>query len=32
MKNVIHADRVIARKLLSGDENAFRELFDSFFP
>jgi RNA polymerase sigma-70 factor (ECF subfamily) len=32
MKNVIHADRVIARKLLNGDENAFRELFDSFFP
>ncbi len=30
--NVIHADRAIAKKLLSGDENAFRDLFDSYFP
>ena len=30
--NVVHADRAIAKKILKGDENAFRELFDSFFP
>ena len=30
--NVVHADRAIAKKILQGDENAFRELFDSFFP
>ena len=29
---VVHADRAIAKKILRGDENAFRELFDSFFP
>lgn len=29
---VVHADRAIAKKLLRGDEDAFRELFDSFFP
>ncbi len=27
-----HGDRVIAKRLLQGDEAAFRELFDSFFP
>ncbi|HEY5624722.1 MAG TPA: sigma-70 family RNA polymerase sigma factor [Gammaproteobacteria bacterium] len=30
--NTTHADRAIARKLLSGDERAFREIFDSYFP
>ncbi len=30
--NVVHADRAIAKKILQGDENAFRELFDSFYP
>ena len=29
---VVHAARAIAKKILRGDENAFRELFDSFFP
>ena len=29
---VVHADRAIAKKILRGDENAFRELFDNFFP
>jgi RNA polymerase sigma-70 factor (ECF subfamily) len=28
----IHADRAIARKILRGDETAFRTLFDDFFP
>jgi len=30
--NIVHADRAIARKLLAGDEQSFREFFDSFFP
>ncbi len=30
--NVVHADRAIAKRLLRGDEVAFREVFDSFFP
>ena len=30
--NVVHADRAIAKRLLRGDEAAFREVFDSFFP
>lgn len=30
--SVVHADRAIAKRLLSGDERAFQELFDSFFP
>lgn len=30
--NVVHADRAIAKRLLRGDEAAFREMFDSFFP
>ena len=29
---VVHSDRAIAKRLLQGDEAAFRELFDSFFP
>ena len=29
---VVHSDRAIANRLLKGDEAAFRELFDSFFP
>ncbi len=29
---VVHADRAIAKRLLRGDEDAFREIFDSFFP
>jgi len=29
---IIHADKVVAKRLLRGDESAFRELFDSFFP
>jgi len=28
----VHADRAIAKRLLRGDEAAFREVFDSFFP
>lgn len=28
----VHLDRATARKILAGDEQAFRELFDSFFP
>ncbi|MGI9257813.1 MAG: RNA polymerase sigma factor [Gammaproteobacteria bacterium] len=30
--NIVHADRAIAKKLLSGDEAAFRDVFDSYFP
>ena len=30
--NVVHADRAIAKRLLRGDETAFREVFGSFFP
>ena len=29
---VAHSDRAIANRLLQGDEAAFRELFDNFFP
>lgn len=29
---VAHSDRAVAKRLLNGDEVAFRELFDSFFP
>lgn len=28
----VHVDRATARRILGGDERAFRELFDSFFP
>jgi RNA polymerase sigma-70 factor (ECF subfamily) len=30
--SVIHTDRAVAKRLLRGDEQAFREVFDSFFP
>ena len=30
--SVLHADRAVARRILSGDATAFRELFDSYFP
>ena len=30
--NVVHADKAVAKRLLRGDERAFRELFDDFFP
>ena len=30
--NVIHADRALARRILKGDEAAFRDVFDRFFP
>lgn len=30
--SVIHVDRAVARRILSGDAQAFRELFDSYFP
>jgi len=32
MSNPVHIDRELARKILAGDQRAFRELFDSFFP
>ena len=32
MAEIVHTDRAVARKILAGDERAFRELFDSFFP
>jgi RNA polymerase sigma-70 factor, ECF subfamily len=28
----MHTDKLLARRLLDGDENAFREVFDGFFP
>jgi RNA polymerase sigma-70 factor (ECF subfamily) len=28
----VHVDKALARKILGGDETAFRELFDRFFP
>ncbi len=30
--DVVHVDRVVARRILAGDEQAFQELFDRFFP
>lgn len=32
MADLVHADRAVARRILGGDEAAFRELFDRFFP
>ena len=32
MADVEHVDRAVARRILGGDEAAFRELFDRFFP
>jgi RNA polymerase sigma-70 factor (ECF subfamily) len=29
---IVHVDRAVARKILAGDEKAFRELFDSYYP
>jgi RNA polymerase sigma-70 factor (ECF subfamily) len=30
--DLIHTDRLIAKRLLKGDESAFRDVFDRFFP
>lgn len=30
--SAVHADRAIAQRILRGDEAAFRELFDDYFP
>jgi RNA polymerase sigma-70 factor (ECF subfamily) len=32
LSDTIHVDRALARRILGGDEAAFRGLFDSFFP
>jgi RNA polymerase sigma-70 factor (ECF subfamily) len=32
MADLVHVDRATARRILGGDEAAFRELFDRFFP
>jgi RNA polymerase sigma-70 factor, ECF subfamily len=32
MADLVHVDRAVARRILSGDEAAFREVFDRFFP
>ena len=32
MADLVHVDRAVARRILSGDEAAFRELFDRYFP
>jgi RNA polymerase sigma-70 factor (ECF subfamily) len=32
MADQVHVDRAVARRILGGDEAAFRELFDRFFP
>ena len=30
--NAVHLDKAVARRILAGDEEAFRSLFDRFFP
>jgi len=32
MADQVHVDRAVARRILAGDEAAFQELFDRFFP
>ena len=32
MADLVHVDRALARRILGGDEAAFQELFDRFFP
>jgi RNA polymerase sigma-70 factor, ECF subfamily len=32
MTELVHVDRALARRILGGDEDAFRDLFDRFFP
>ena len=32
MGDVVHADRTLARRILAGDERAFKALFDEYFP
>ncbi len=32
MSGPVHVDRALARRILAGDETAFRDLFDRFFP
>ena len=32
MEELVHVDRALARRILGGDEAAFRDLFDRFFP
>jgi RNA polymerase sigma-70 factor, ECF subfamily len=32
MADLVHVDRALARRILGGDEQAFRDLFDRFFP
>jgi RNA polymerase sigma-70 factor (ECF subfamily) len=32
MAELVHVDRALARRILGGDEDAFRDLFERFFP
>jgi RNA polymerase sigma-70 factor (ECF subfamily) len=32
MADLVHVDRALARRILGGDEAAFRDLFDRYFP
>lgn len=32
MTDLVHVDRAVARRILGGDEKAFQDLFDRFFP
>ncbi len=32
MPDATHVDRAVARRILAGDDKAFRELFDAYFP